>query len=88
MKTKPIIHPDLDPYEIILLLWLMEIYIVKRLRKYERSKFILKQIASNYGSEKQTVCFQLWGSNLVFAFIKVGQAQIFGCVCLKRKCIV
>ena len=61
---------------------------LQRLRKYERSKFILKQIASNYGSEKRTVCFQLWGANLVFAFIKVGQAQIFGCVCLKRKFIV
>ena len=29
MKTKPIIHPDVDPYVIILLLLQMELYIVK-----------------------------------------------------------
>ena len=29
--------------------------------------------------------FQLWSANLVLAFIRVFQAQIFGCACLKRK---
>ena len=32
--------------------------------------------------------FQLWSVNLVFAFIRVRQAQLFGCACLKRKCII
>ena len=30
--------------------------------------------------------FQLWSANLLLAFIKVHQAQIFGCACSKRKC--
>ena len=29
---------------------------------------------------------QLWSANLVFAFIRVCQALVFGCACLKRKC--
>ena len=42
------------------------------------------KIVWKYGTLKRKVGFQLKSANLVFAFIGVGQAQIFGCVCSKR----
>ena len=35
--------------------------------------------------KKAKVVFQLWSANLIFAHIRVLQAQIFGHACLKRK---
>ena len=46
------------------------------------------KIAEEYNSEKRKVDFQLWGVNLVFAFVEVPQAQSFGCFCLKCRCAV
>ena len=54
----------------------------------KKSNFILKLIAFKYCSEENTVGFQLWGANLVLAFIESSQAKNFGCIGLKRKCIV
>ena len=34
---------------------------------------------------RKKIGFQLWSVNLVFAFVRVCQAQIFGYACLKRK---
>ena len=38
-----------------------------------------------HGSENRKIGIQLLSANLVFAFVGVCQAQIFGCACLKRK---
>ena len=38
-----------------------------------------KKIPENMFPRPEKLVFQLWGANLVFSFIRVHQAQIFGC---------
>ena len=46
---------------------------------------LTKKNAGKYDFKKRKLGFQLWGVNLVFAFDKVHEANIFGCAWSKRK---
>ena len=61
----------------------------KALTAYEilQFKVFSKTNSLKYVSKLRIVGLQLLSANLVFAFIKVHQAQSFGCACAKRKWI-